>query len=109
MPSNPSEEEVLGLQRDLRDMRNALAAMRDRLEATQGEHEVAVVRAVSAAAAEAAMLRGTVTALREELETERARRDEAVTAAVAYGQDQIGQPKATVSALRESLERLTAS
>ena len=57
------------LQLELRDLKNAVAALRDRLETAQGEHEAALVRAASDAVAERAQLRATAAALRDELET----------------------------------------
>jgi hypothetical protein len=58
--------ETTHLQLELRDLRNALAAMRDRLEIAQNQHEMALVRVASDASAEKAQLRATAAALRDE-------------------------------------------
>ncbi len=100
--------DVLELQRELRDMRHALAAMRDRLEQSRHEHEAAVVRAVSEVTAENAQLRATVGALRDELEMERGRREELVRKAYAETADEIRQLRAAAAALRDQLEIETA-
>jgi hypothetical protein len=68
-PGNMSTEtsEATELHLELRDLKNALSAMRERLELAQAEQEAAVVRGVSDANAESAQLRATVGALRDEL------------------------------------------
>ncbi len=80
--------EALELQLELRDLKNALTAMRERLETVQGEHAAALVRAVSGANAENTELRNTIAALREQLEIERAHHDQAASTGVAQAQDE---------------------
>ena len=83
MPDMSETAEATSLQLELRDLKNALGALRNRLETVQGDHEAALVRAASNGVAETTQLRATAAALREALETERANRERAVQAAVA--------------------------
>ena len=61
MPSRPADP--LDVERELRDLKQQIAALRERLEASQVDQETAVTRAVSAGAAETTMLRSTIGAL----------------------------------------------
>lgn len=96
--------ETAELRLELRDLKQALAALRERLELAQEERDAALVRAVSEANAEIAQLKNTIGSLRDELEAERGRREDLVRAAVTMAQDEIGQLQATVRALRDKLE-----
>ena len=59
---NQAAESTL-LQLELRDMKNTVAALRERLEDARAEHEAALVRAASDAVAEKTQLRATAAAL----------------------------------------------
>ncbi len=94
-------------QRDIRQLKETIAALRDELEAQAHEKERAVQEATATADHEIHQLRRTAIVLREELEAQQFEKEKMVQEAVSMGLDEIGQLKRTISALREELETQT--
>jgi SMC interacting uncharacterized protein involved in chromosome segregation len=94
-------------QRDIRQLKETIAALRDELEAQAHEKGRAVQEAAATADNEIHQLRQTATVLREELEALQFEKEKMVQEAVSMGLDEIGQLKRTISALREELETQT--
>jgi chromosome segregation ATPase len=91
--------------RDMRDLRNTIAALRQTVEETRATTDQKVQEAVAASQYEITQLRATTAALRQALEEERANSNARVRDALRAANDEIAQLKAAVSALRESLEK----
>src|SRR3954447_22401431 len=105
----PSDSAVTTeLEREIRDLRNALTALRERLEHAETGKDDLVRRALADSADERRQLQSTVATLRERREIGRGTRQDAVMSAAANAQDTIAQLRSTVAALRDTLERTTA-
>ena len=68
LEGNVSAEEHYALMTELRDLKNTVAALRNKLELEQIESEKAVQAAHAAAGSEIAQLKATASALRDALE-----------------------------------------
>lgn len=98
-------EESLEAQRQIRQLRDTVAALRAQMEATEAGRAAAVQQAVAAGADEIRLLRTTISTLRDELQALQATRETDVQAAVAAGHDEARQLHLTIQTLRDQLER----
>lgn len=102
--ADPSPGESQPWHAELRELRAAVAAMREALEQAQHARERAVQEALSGAHRDQVQWRDMVDALRQTLEAAKVERDEAVQAARQESRQEIDQLKATATALREALD-----
>lgn len=91
-------------QKEIRQLRSTIAALRAQLEETHAGGDAAVQRAVAAGRDEVRQLQATVAALRDEMQAILLAKDAAVEATRAAGQDEARQLQATIATLREGLE-----
>ena len=97
-------EDHYALMTEVRDLKNTVAALRNKLEQEKASTDQAVQAAHAAAGSEIAQLKATAAALRDALEQARIDRDKNVQDAVVTANHEIVQLRATASALRDSLE-----
>ena len=91
--------------RELRDLRNTIAALRQTVEEARAGADQRVQEAVAAAQYEVSQLKATTAALRDALEQERNSKETRVREALRGANDEIAQLKSAISALRDSLEK----
>jgi len=91
--------------REVHDLRNTIAALRDSVERMRIERDKVVQEAVAASHQEVAQLKATTAALRQALEEERNDKERQIREAVRNASDEIKQLKAVIAAIRESLEK----
>jgi chromosome segregation ATPase len=110
-PSVPAAagNEAMPAELEMRQVKEAVTALRAKLEEAQALRDAAVQVAVAAAQDELRQLQLTIQALRDELQTTQAEKDRAVQAAVAAGKDEVRQLHQTISALRTQLETAMAN
>lgn len=98
-------ERLLAAQTEIRDLKDAIRALRDELERMNAAREDAVQAAVAAGQEQVRQLHDMVRALRTELEKAYADKDAAVQALRATVQNETKQLQDAIVALRGELER----
>ena len=98
-------ERLLAAQTEIRDLKDAIRALRDELERLNAAREDAVQAAVAAGQEEVRQLRDMVRALRTELEKAYADKDAAVEALRVATQNETKQLQSAIVAMRSELER----
>jgi chromosome segregation ATPase len=103
-PPAPGEADAVDLAREVRDLRNQIAAMRGELENERARRDEAIAAAVSQANDHVVQLKGTVAALRDTLEQLHAGAAAALSDGRAADRAEIAHLQAMVRALRDELE-----